>query len=120
MSANGLRHGHEPPVTHAAVNSPFLLPRHPVVVVCVGPVCIVECGPVFVRFRARARACVCAGLWAAALHSVLRARYRRCDGVVPHACRYVNRDRVRADQRLRMTGEGDSALTNPNIQLRRR
>ena len=34
--------------------------------------------------------------------------------------RVVNRGRVQADQRLRVRAQGDSALTNPNIQLRRR
>ncbi len=32
----------------------------------------------------------------------------------------LNRGRVQADQRLRVRAQGDSALTNPNIQLRRR
>lgn len=30
---------------------------------------------------------------------------------------FVNMDRVQSDQRLRERGEGDSALTNPNIQV---
>jgi hypothetical protein len=34
--------------------------------------------------------------------------------------RRFGRERVRADQRLRVRGEGDSMLTNPNIQMRRR
>jgi hypothetical protein len=33
---------------------------------------------------------------------------------------FFNHEGVKADQRLRVKGEGDSALTNPNIQLRRR
>jgi hypothetical protein len=30
---------------------------------------------------------------------------------------YLKRTQVTADQRLRIRGEGDSALTNPNIQV---
>ena len=32
----------------------------------------------------------------------------------------LNREGVQMDQRLRVRGEGDSALTNPHVQLRRR